>query len=125
MDNKLDNKWKVFGGLDIALGLWLLFSPWVFNMDHVSSLNSWITGAAIAIFASIQLSEMPGSRAFAVLNVLLGAWVFSSPWIFRYTAEAGAYVNSLWVGLIVFLFSIYSARELAHAATSMKPHVHS
>jgi hypothetical protein len=43
------------------------------------------------------------------LNALLGIWTFFSPWIYGYTAGTGRFINSLCVGVIVFVLAICSA----------------
>lgn len=41
--------------------------------------------------------------------MVLGAWIFFSPWIFAYTANMGFFINSLCAGGLVFLLSLYGA----------------
>jgi hypothetical protein len=44
-------------------------------------------------------------------NMVLGIWTFFSPWIYGYAStNGGRFINSLCVGVIVFVFSILSAR---------------
>ena len=71
---------RTMSGLDIALGLWLFISPWVFGVNsHYNAWNSWIVGGAIAVFALIHLSSTSVSQVFGVLSAFLGGWMFASP----------------------------------------------
>ena len=103
---------KVAAGLDLIIAIWFFVSPWVYGayMDP-NAWNSWIVGAALAIIAAVRLSS--STRAAANLmwfNVILAAWVFFSPWIFAYTANTGRFVNSLCVGVVMFILSMMASR---------------
>jgi hypothetical protein len=113
---------RTMSGLDIALGLWLFISPWVFGAySQHNAWNSWIVGAAIAVFAMIQFSGTAVPQVFGVLNALLGAWMFFSPWIFRYAGDRDRFVNSLCVGAVVFILSTFSAAG-SERGSSSTPH---
>lgn len=115
---------RATSGIDVALGLWLFVSPWVFGAyARPPAWNSWIVGGAIAIFAAIQLSNPMGLRVWSVLNIVLGAWAFVSPWVYRYTAETDRFVNSLCVGVVVVLLSAYNARGMGHMSPGAPPPV--
>lgn len=114
-------KWlRATNGIDVALGLWLFVSPWALGYSSHAVWNSWIVGGSIAVFAAIQLSKPTRFRALSVLNMLLGAWAFASPWIFRFTDETRRFVSTLCVGAIVFLLSTYSTRGVGR----MRPSAH-
>jgi hypothetical protein len=43
------------------------------------------------------------------VNLVLGIWVFFSPWIYGYASvNTGRFINSLCVGVIVFVFALAS-----------------
>jgi hypothetical protein len=111
-------------GLDIALGLWLFISPWVFGVYSHNAWNSWIVGGAIAVFALIQLSGTSVSQVFGMLNAFLGAWMFASPWIYRYTGQTDRFVNSLCAGALVFILSAFSARGIGRLTSSTPRPLH-
>jgi hypothetical protein len=83
----------------------------VYGAWHVGNAwNSWIVGALIAIFAAIRMSSPRGLPFFSWLNVLLGIWAFVSPWVYGYTANQGRFINSLCVGVVVFVLAMISMR---------------
>jgi hypothetical protein len=41
--------------------------------------------------------------------MVLGIWAFFSPWIYGYVFNSGRFINSLCVGVIVFVLSIAAA----------------
>ncbi len=102
----------------LLAGVWLILSPWVYQASSApGAWNSWIVGAIIAIFAAFRLgSKDEGTVALSWLNCLLAIWTFASPWIYGYTANEGRFINSLCVGVIVFIAALRSA-------TSSRPHM--
>ncbi len=107
--------------INVLLGIWLFFSPWVFGAaDTASAWNAWIVGAVIAIFAGIRAANPVGPRILSWLNMALAVWVFASPWIFAYTANTGRFVNSLCIGVVIFLVSMSSVGT--QSATAMPQH---
>lgn len=93
--------------INLLAGIWLFVSPWVYRAYSVhNAWNSWIFGALIAILALIRLSNPFGTRALSVLNLILGAWIFVSPWAYGYAGDTARFVNSLCVGVIVFIAGI-------------------
>ena len=115
---------KTVAALNIIAGIWLFVSPWVYNAYHNGSAwNSWIVGAVIVLFAAIRFSS-PGTRALSVLNMLLGAWTFASPWIYGYTGNSGRFINSLCVGVVVFILGAFGSsmtRTAGHPTTHGAP----
>lgn len=101
------NPMSVAAGLNLILGIWLFVSPWVYGAyTNPNAWNSWIVGALIAIIAAVRL----GTRApVSWINAVLAVWVFFSPWIYGYTINTGRFINSLCVGVVVFILAISAA----------------
>lgn len=99
---------KLTSVLSIIIGAWLMFSPLVYRaVGDMDAWNSWIFGALIIIFAAIRYSSPLHVRTWSVLNMLTGAWVVISPWIYGYTPHPGRFVNSLCVGALIFFLSAF------------------
>ena len=111
VENQLsNNSSKLAAGINFLLGIWMFISPWVYGAAGTGSAwNSWIVGALIAIVAAFGLSNSREARSSSWTNTILGGWLFFSPWIFAYTGNTGRFINSLCVGVVIVVLSIYSA----------------
>jgi len=106
--------------LNTLIGIWVFVSPWVYGAgSNGNAWNSWIVGALIAIIAIIRSANPLTTRALGWVNMILGAWLFISPWIYGYTANSGRFINSLCAGAIVFILSLYGAT--AHSTHTTPP----
>lgn len=99
----------------LLAGIWLFISPWVYGAaGSANALNSWIVGALMILFGIIRMSRPAYSTPLSWCNMILGIWTFFSPWIYGYiNTNTGRFINSLCVGVIVFVFSIIAARMSA------------
>jgi hypothetical protein len=61
---------------------------------------------------------MPGLSWF---NACLAVWAFFSPWIYGFTGNTGRFINSLCVGVVVFVLAIISARSTARTDIEQRP----
>ncbi|MFB6165943.1 MAG: vitamin K epoxide reductase family protein [Haloarculaceae archaeon] len=69
--------WSLLGSL--ALGLWLMASPAVFDTGGLLADSSHLVGALVVSFTVIATAEP--ARTLRFLNVPLGAWAIAAPWI--------------------------------------------
>jgi hypothetical protein len=112
----MENVGPKLGGIRAAsmicllAGIWLFVSPWVYGAyTSGNAWNSWIVGAAIFLLACVRVSRPAYSTGISWVNLVLGIWVFFSPWIYGYVGvNTGRFINSLCVGVIVFVFSLTS-----------------
>ena len=99
-------------------GIWFFISPWIYGVQRMpSAWNSWIAGALMVIVAAVCIGNPLTTASLNWANCVLGIWAFVSPWVYRYTMDHGRFVNSLWVGMIVFIASIVSALRMHHHTT--------
>ena len=113
---------KAASTICLLAGLWLFVSPWVYGVStHGNAWNSWIVGGFIVLFGIIRMMRPAYSSALSWCNMVLGIWTFFSPWIYGYSVTNPArFVNSLCVGVIVFIFSITSAKaSRSHKASPL------
>ncbi|HEX4808392.1 MAG TPA: SPW repeat protein [Bryobacteraceae bacterium] len=107
----------------LLAGIWFFVSPWVYGAySHPNAWNSWIVGAVIFILGCIRVGRPAYSPALSWCNTVLGIWAFFSPWIYGYTGAEGRFINSLCVGVIVFVLSIASATMAARINASPVSH---
>ncbi|HEX7362931.1 MAG TPA: SPW repeat protein [Bryobacteraceae bacterium] len=112
---------KVLSILCLLAGIWLFISPWVYGFGfgmHADAWNSWGVGAAIFVLGWARAVRPASNAGLSWLNVLLGVWTFFSPWIYSYTAHESRFMNSVAVGIIVFVFGIASGMATARGSQS-------
>jgi hypothetical protein len=94
----------------LLAGIWFFVSPWIYGAEaNANAWNSWIIGGFIVLFGILRIARPAYSTVLSWCNMILGIWAFFSPWIYGYTSNNGRFINSLCVGVIVFVFSIASA----------------
>ena len=95
--------------INLALGAWVLVSPWVLGFSEVNrpTWNAVVTGVGIAVVAAAAVSGRDPSVAW--VNMILGAWLFISPWGLTYTTVEAAARNAWIVGPVVVLFAMVTA----------------
>lgn len=118
---------KAASTICLLAGIWLFVSPWVYGAyTSVNAWNCWIVGGFMILFGIIRIVRPAYSTVLSWSNMILGIWIFCSPWIYGYAAtNTGRFINSLCVGVIVFVFSIVSARisEPRNAPPANQPSV--
>ena len=101
---------KTASTLTLLAAIWFFISPWVYGAyTNPNAWNSWVVGFIIGVLAIIRISypaSMPGLSWF---NACLAVWTFFSPWIYGYAPNTGRMINSLCVGVAVFVLAIISA----------------
>jgi hypothetical protein len=106
------NAAKAASTICLLAGIWLFVSPWVYGAyTNASAWNSWIVGGFMILFGIIRIARPAYSTVLSWCNMILGIWTFFSPWIYGYAStNTGRFINSLCIGVIVFVFSIISVR---------------
>ncbi len=114
---------KVASTIALLAGLWYFISPWVYGAYSVAnSWNNWIIGAMVVILAGIRLGSPLRTAALSWVNCALGIWAFVSPWIYKYTMDHGRFINSLAVGVILFVAAMWSATSTPHTQHPVVTH---
>jgi hypothetical protein len=107
----------------LLAGIWFFVSPWVYNAyAHPNAWNACIVGALMFILGCIRIGRPAYLTGLSWCNTVLGIWAFFSPWIYGYSGHTGRLINSLCVGVVVFIFSIVSARMAVKADTIPAAH---
>jgi phosphoglycerol transferase MdoB-like AlkP superfamily enzyme len=72
------NNWQAWAKL--ILGIWLFVSPWVVRYtDHVKlSWDAWAVGVVLVVVSIATLMRLEIWEDW--FDLVLGAWVFISPW---------------------------------------------
>ncbi|MCD6672825.1 MAG: SPW repeat protein [Burkholderiaceae bacterium] len=94
--------------VNLILGILSLISPWVLSYSTAGRAtdNAVLLGILIGIFA---IAAMVNLRAWKEwVNVILGAWLFISPWVLGFVGTSIAAAWSAWVlGAIVFILALW------------------
>lgn len=99
--------WPIW--INLALGIWLFISSWVWPHTAASFTNSWICGALIALGAIWALFEPMARWVDAVIAV----WLFFSAWAFWHVSAASAWNN--WIlAVIVFVLALIPTSAAAY-----------
>jgi len=117
---------KIFDGLDILLGVWLAISatlffggkyfietPYMFPPDPAL----WATFVlGVAVFVSAFWGEMlPSNSMPEMIDMILGALVFLSPWLLDFGASPLAAWNNKIVGVLLMVCAALAMpRDMMH-----------
>ncbi len=99
---------KIFSGLNVLLGAWLILAPFVLRYSHM--LTSWISGivgAIVMLLAGIRVvfpARMPG---LSWVNAALGLWLIAAPLLLRFSTRSGS--NDLLIGTALAVIGSWSA----------------
>ena len=88
--------------INILLGLWLMISPYLLQLEKAASNNNYIVGPMVLTFAITALWEI--NRSARYFNIAAGAWLAASPFILNFQA-ADATWNSIVSGVLIAVFS--------------------
>ncbi len=95
--------------LNILLGIWLIASPWIFDYGgRPAVLSSVMAGALIAIIAASRLASLRSTAGLSGVNLLLAVWTIASPWLCEYTANVGAVLDNVILGVVVAALALFS-----------------
>ena len=105
----------------LLLGLWVIVSPWTIkhvmagpgNPSGVPVAAMWdhnLVGVLVVVFAALALTGIEVWEEW--VNVVLGAWLAISPWLFGFGGAAGLAWNGLLTGALIIVFSGWMLFEL-------------
>jgi hypothetical protein len=82
--------------LTLLIGIWLFITPWIFGFSHTDfAWSPFIMGALVFLFSIWALVNR--KVAEETINLIIGIWVFISPWVLGFSHTA----NAAW---IMFVF---------------------
>jgi hypothetical protein len=89
--------------INVLIGLWLMVSPEVLQLNNKAAINGYIVGPVVASMAIIALWE--SMRSTRYFNILCGLWLLLAPWLLSYEQTA-SYVNDMTAGFAIILLSL-------------------
>jgi hypothetical protein len=89
---------QIHGGLDYAVGVLLIASPWIFGFADDSTAATWvavIVGAGMILSAlmtdnDVSVADAIPMRMHLMTDVAVGAFLAASPWLFGFADEVWA-----------------------------------
>ena len=84
---------------EVLLGVVALLSPLWINTDNTAMWTLIVLGALIALDGLASLA-MPGMVYGEGIQIVLGALMFLSPWVLRYTEFTGASWTAWIIGVL-------------------------
>lgn len=99
MDERSYNRPTGHGGINIALGIWTIISPFVLGFAGIEAAkwNNIAVGGAV-IFVAL--------RAASPWNLLLAVWLIVSPFFVGFVRPPAALWNNVSVGALIGLVAI-------------------
>ncbi|WP_437808190.1 SPW repeat domain-containing protein [Sorangium sp. So ce1078] len=88
-------------GINIALGVWLFISAFLWRHSQGQFTNTWVVGALCALFAVLAIWA-PRAR---YLNAILAVWLFVSAWSIPALSAATVW-NSALVAIAILIVSL-------------------
>jgi hypothetical protein len=117
---KKNAQWE--NGVNAILGIGVFLLPWLMtsslpNIGMAAAIwNFWIVGALIVLMALLAVLNLKLWEEWT--NVIAGAWLFFSPWVFGYAKPGNQLLwISLAAGLAVVVLSgitVPIARRISH-----------
>jgi len=88
--------------VSLVLGVLLFISPWVFSTstNGSSSWNAWIVGVIGVILALWTLASLSTATIAEWISLILGVWLFISPWVLGFAALSSAAWTAWIIGIL-------------------------
>lgn len=99
--------------LNVVTGVWLIIAPFALGYAAYAAARNndiWV-GIIVAVLAAGRAFGHLGAWA-AWVNVLLGAWMVVSPYMYRFAGHDLSGTNDTIVGLLIMAFALWSAFAL-------------
>ncbi|MGE5116326.1 MAG: SPW repeat protein [Betaproteobacteria bacterium] len=106
----VNKRWQDW--INLLLGIWLFFSPWILGFYSSMPAQSWnffAIGVAFFVFALAAVNMRSLWEEW--VNLVLGIWMIISPWVLRYSGNASARDDAVIVGIVVAVLSIWALAE--------------
>jgi len=106
---------------NLILGGWLFLAPWILAAPAAGAWawNAWIVGALLIVVSIVALMKLAEWEEW--INLIVGGWLFFTPWIFGYVAMTSAAWNAWIVGVLVAAIAIWgivAVRQIGGAVTT-------
>jgi hypothetical protein len=96
-------KWEDW--LGVALGIWLLISPWTLGYAESSgaTMNALFLGATLVFLEQLNLDMHEDLEEW--MDIVAGVWLVASPLVVGFTQVTAAAINAIAVGTLTVAFA--------------------
>ena len=104
-------QWEDWVG--IALGAWLLASPWTLgfaDQSAAATMNALVMGSILVLEELLELNVHEAMEEW--IDMLAGLWLVASPIALGFTSLVTATVSTMVVGLLTVLFAAWALSPL-------------
>jgi hypothetical protein len=98
---------KLATGVNFLAGAYMLVASFVAAHNAAGRINGCVLGVVVVLVSSLVYGDATRPQANWV-SALIGAWFIASPWIMRYADSRAWTVNSIIVGAIILVSSVWS-----------------
>ncbi len=105
-----EHRIKVATGVNFVAGAYMLIASFVAAHNAAGRISGGALGVVVMVLSSMVYGDAMHPRANWV-SALIGAWFIVSPWILRYSDSQPWTLNSIIVGAIILVSSIWSGAE--------------
>ena len=110
---------------NVLFGILLFISPWVYGVHNHLALtayahagwNAWIVGIAVTLIALWSL-DAPRSSIPEWINVLLGIWLFISPWVLGFVGLTASAWTAWILGILIVAAAAWAIVEVQRLNTA-------
>lgn len=88
-------------GINIALGIWLFISAFLWRHSQGQFTNTWVVGALCVLFALLAI----WAPVVRYLNTILAIWLFVSAWAIPAVSVATVWNNAI-VAIAILVVSL-------------------
>jgi len=99
-------KWEDW--LGVALGVWLLASPWIFGYGghFAAGMNALVLGTMLIMLEFLNLDMHDDVEEW--LDIAAGVWLVASPFVLGYAQLGAAAINAVGVGVLAIVFAAWA-----------------
>lgn len=106
------NRWQDWVNLIIAA--WLFISPWALQVSPEAAMawNAWAFAVVVGVFSIVALVRAQPWEEW--INLIVGAWLFISPWALGFLMMTNVTANFMIVGALIFLLAVWDLYEITN-----------
>ena len=99
---------KLEDWLGIALGVWMLVSPWAlgYSAESAASMNALFLGCILIFLELLNLDAHEDLEE--KLDIVAGLWLVAAPFLLGFSSAFAAAANAMAVGALTIAFAAWA-----------------